>query len=292
MDSDEFGPVLECPQDERPLRQVGGAESSNSTNPDPTVLPVLEKPTGMVFSDEFVMDSVGIEQKDIMAYINGKAMPLLGDDFYYSYYYSDSILSFIALKSKQYVVGKLPLFYPALMLQGSFMHKKPDAEYFYYITNIDGLCSAEVGYDLRNDYLPISHVPVAKVPATMKLQWSLGKKTIFVNAFMAAVFVLAVLFFVSSSKNFDTARAEEQRQAAMLSPVVPRGLPSFINSVAELGKKIEGKGYIEKVSLVKDQLSFTIKFKQDADAQVFLKNTGGKYEVDKVIYTSALSAAR
>lgn len=292
MDSVELEPNLEHPQDERPFREVGIAATNNSTKTDPAGLRGIERQSGMVFNDEFVMDSVGIEQKDLMAYINGKAMPLLGDDFYYSYYYSDGILSFIALKSKQYVVGKLPLFYPALMLQGNFVYKKPDAEYFYYITNKDGLCSTEVGYDQRQGYLPIGQVPVAKIPATMKLKWSLGKKTLFINAFMGAIFVMAVLFFIISSKNYDSARAEQQRQAAQLAPVIPRGLPSFINSVAELGKKIEGKGYIEKVSLVKDQLSSTIKFKQDADAQVFLKNSGGKYEGDKVIYTTALSAAR
>lgn len=292
MDSVELEPNLEYPQEERPFRQVGTATTNNFTTAYPGGVGDIERPSGMVFSDEFVMDSVGIEQKDLMAYINGKAMPLLGDDFYYSYHYSGGILSFIALKSKQYVVGKLPLFYPALMLQGNFVYKKPDADYLYYITNKDGFCSTEIGYDQRQNYLPIGQVPVAKIPATMKLKWSLGKKSLFINAFMGAIFVMAVLFFIVSSKNYDSARAEQQRQAALLSPVIPRGLPPFINSVAELGKKIEGKGFIEKVSLVKDQLSSTIKFKQDADAQVFLKNSGGKYEGDKVIYTTALSAAR
>lgn len=279
----------EAPVDERPRKKAGTGFAKKTGNvPSPPTMNQHE----LVFSDEFVMDSVGIEQKEIMAYINGKAMPILGDDFYYSYYYSSGILSFIALKTKQYAVGKLPLFYPALMLQGSFMHKKPDSDYFYYITNKDGFCSTEVGYDPRPDYLPIAQAPVGSSPATLKLQWSLGKRTFFVNALMVTIFMLSVLFFMLASKSYDTARVEQQRQAAQVSPVVPRGLPPFINSVAELGKKIEGKGYIERVSVAKDQLSCTIKFKQDADAQVFLKTTGGKYEGDKVIYTTALSAAR
>lgn len=260
------------------------------TVPEPP--PVLVDTSHLVFSDEFVMDSVGIEQKEISAYINGKAAPLLGDDFYYGYQYQNGILSFIALKSKQYVAGRLPLFYPALLLQGNFVYKKPDADYFYYITNKDGFCSAEVAYEERPNHLMIQQVPVNNPPATLKLTWSLARKNLLLNAALLAVFCLSCLFLALSAQGYDTARKEQQRMAAQVSPVVPRGLPPFINSVADLGKKIEGKGFIEKVALAKDQLTCTIKFKQDADAQVFLRTTGGNYEGDKVVYTTALSAAR
>jgi hypothetical protein len=272
--------------DDRPIIRAGGSKKKSEQPP------LFINTSQLVFSDEFIMDSVGIEQKEILAYINGKAAPLLGDDFYYGYQYLNGILSFIALKSKQHVAGKLPLFYPALILQGNFVYKKPNADYFYYITNKDGFCSAEVAYEERQNFLPISQVPVQNPPATLKLTWSLARKNLFLNATLLAIFCLSALFLVFSAKGYDTARQEQQRLAAQVSPVIPRGLPSFINSVADLGKKIEGKGYIEKVALLKDQLTCTIKFKQDADAQVFLRTTGGNYEGDKVVYTTALSAAR
>ncbi|MFA6823461.1 MAG: hypothetical protein WCR32_06615 [Geobacter sp.] len=246
----------------------------------------------LVFSDEFIMDSVRIEQKEILAYINGKAAPLLGDDFYYSYHYENGILAFIALKNKQHVAGRLPLFYPALLLQGNFVYKKPDADYVYYITNKDGFCAAEVAYDERPNHLSISQTPVTSTPATVKLTWSLARKNWYLNAALVTVFCLAALFLAVSAKEYDAARQEQQQIASQLQPVIPRGLPSFINTVADLGKKVEGKGFIERVALANDQLSCTIKFKQDADAQVFLRTIGGNYEGDKVVYTTALSAAR
>ncbi|ACD94693.1 hypothetical protein [Trichlorobacter lovleyi] len=272
--------------DERPvIRKV-------KTKPVSDPPPVLVDTSRLVFSDEFVMDSVGIEQKEILSYINGKAIPLLGDDFYYSYQYLNGILSFIALKSKQHVAGRLPLFYPALILQGNFVYKKTDADYFYYLTNKDGFCSAEVAYEERPNHLMIQQVPVNSPPATLKLTWSLARKNLFLNAALLAFLGLSTLFLALSAKGYDTARKEQQRLVAQVAPVIPRGLPSFINSVADLGKKIEGKGFIVKVALAKDQLTCTIKFNQDADAQVFLRTTGGNYEGDKVIYTTALSAAR
>lgn len=275
---------------DRPRKKVSSDQSNMSGQF--TFNPVPDSGNNLVYSEEFVMDSVGIEQKEIMAYISGKAIPILGDDFYYSHYYKDGILSFIALKSKQYQVGKLPLFYPALMIQGSFVYKKPETDYYYYITNRDGFCSTEIGYEQRTGYLPIKEVLPSDPPATLKLRWSLGRKALYYNAVAAAVCILSLFFFFISSKGYDSACQEQLQQAAKVTPVVPRGLPSFINSVAELGQKVEGKGFIERVNLSKDQLTYTIKFNQDADAQVFLKTTGGKYEGDKVVYSTTLSATR
>lgn len=244
-----------------------------------------------VFSDEFVLDSVRIPRKELTAYIKGKAAHLLGDDFYYGYRYHDGLLSFIALKSNSYLAGKLPFFYPALMTEGKFSYKKQDAESYYYLTNKNGFCSVEVGYEKQPGYIPIEELVIASVPQSMKLTWSLKGKNLHINMILAILLYLSATFFIISSKDYDAARIE-QRAIAKQSPVVPRGLPPFINSVAEMGKKVEGKGYIRKVTLANRQLSYTIKFKQDADAQVFLKNHGGKYERDKIVFTTALSAAR
>jgi hypothetical protein len=269
-----------------------GRFSEGNPDDDHDLAPVSPGDSQTVFSDEFVLDSVRIPRRDLLPYIKGKAVPELGEDFYYGYRYNAGVLSFIALKSDRYVVGNLPFFYPALMNEGKFSYKKPDAESYYYLTNSNGFCSVEVGYEKQLGYLPIEEISLPSVPKSMKLQWSLAKKNLYLDVFMAIFLCFSAIFYVVSSKSYDTAMAEQKRVASKLTPIIPRGLPSFINSVADMGKMIEGKGYIEKVTLVRDQLSYTIKFKHEEDLQVFLKNHGGRYEGTKVVYTTALSTAR
>lgn len=241
----------------------------------------------------FVTDSVEIEKKDIISYINGKSQPILGDDFYYSYVYKDGILSFVSFASKKNVAGQIPVIAPALLRKGKFYYNSDGV--YYFIENEGGKIKTEVAYDEREGYADITKIEKLSgdIPKTLKLKWSLQAKGDKLFYLGIAMLIISIAYFLDAGIDIKP----EVKLTKTLTPAVavqkasPQGLPDLTRYITDIARDIEGKGYIEKVQVQADNnLQFVIKFKDETYVQSFIARRGGKYENGSIIYTVSLNS--
>lgn len=249
----------------------------------------------IVFREEFVADSIVIDEKDILPYIKGKAFPLLGDDFFYSHIYRKELkaLSFIAFKSGSWDCGKLPWLAPALLQDGDYYNRVGDC--YYMINSKNGLVKVEVDYEGREGYADINEVALPEdIPATLGIRWSLNRRNWMTHFMLVAAFTVSVLFYVRSSNAYD----EVVRKTRNSSPSKPeessartRHMSSVPVMIQNIAAAIDGKGVVEKAEIHADTMTFTVQFDKYYDAENFLSRftTGGKYENGKVVYSAPLS---
>lgn len=247
----------------------------------------------IVFRDEFVADSIVIDAKDILSYIRGKALPLLGDDFFYSHVYDRNrkTLAFIAFKSGSWDCGKLPWLAPALLTEGDFYREVGDC--FYIVTSKNGLVRVEIDYERRDGYLNIEEVALPEnIPATLSVRWSLNRRNRMVHLVLAGLFAVSLLFYLDSSNAY-TEMARKTRSAPLPKPepgARTRHMASVPTLIQNVAAAIDGKGVVEKAEINADTMTFTIQFDKYYDAENFLSkfNSGGNYENGKVIYSAPL----
>jgi len=242
-----------------------------------------------IFSRDFVIDSLFLDKKDIKNYITGKAIPILGDDYYYGYTYKDGRLSFIAQRSNSMDVGHLSAFAPAFLKPGAYMYK--DGMKYYVINHAeDGIVKAYVHYELPAEATDISEMNIndisEEIPPTLFFKWSLARNQRPMNLVLLAVFVLTLIAFAWSAQSYSdlsrrTATLGEQGQSANHSTA--DRLPDITEVVKECVKRVDGRGTIRQVRTENEAIVFTIQFPIENDARDFIAKNGGKYENDQVV---------
>jgi hypothetical protein len=248
-----------------------------------------------VFRNEFVVDSIVIDGKDIMPYIRGKAQSVIGDDFFYSHVYDRRLktLSFIAFKSGSWDCGKLPWLAPAMLSEGDYYHRVGDS--YYMVTSRNGIVRVELDYEGRDGYLDIGEAPLPEtIPATLMVRWSLNRRTWMVHLALVALFAISVLFCIDSTNAYTDA-ARNPRGVAPARHVEgaarTRHMASVPTLIQNVAAAIDGKGVVEKAEVSGDTMTFTMQFDKYYDAENFLSKFtgGGKYENGKVVYSAPLT---
>ncbi|MCM8830129.1 MAG: hypothetical protein NC824_03935 [Candidatus Omnitrophica bacterium] len=244
-----------------------------------------KKENKFAMSFPFLVDSVAIPRKDILNYIKGKSQPILGDDYYYAYIYQNGVLFFVSVSSKNYLVGKIPSIAVALLHEGNYFYKVDNV--YYFIERTFDSIKTTVGYQPKEGYINLEEVQEIseKIPKTLHFKWSLKPS---VNMFLyvsISVFVVSVSFILFSLfKNISNAEKNIPKCTPVLIETKREVLPDVAKIIDSLAREIEGKGYIEKVELVGDNLEFKIKFIDESYIQSFVSQRGGKIEKDTVVY--------
>jgi hypothetical protein len=261
-------------------------------------------PLKIVFEEPFCLDKVIIEKKDIIKYIKGKSIPLLGEDFYYCYTYDGGVLNFVSFKSSSYQTGAVHLVVKAILHEGRYCAQTPSSSILYYIDNDGQRINVEVDYDVREGY-EMLHAETArrdiqealKSFATIRASWSLQKSALSINVLLIAVFAalmvaaLTVSWKLKSAKvSFEAERARKSRPVA--SANISARLPDVVSVISKVGDEVYGKGVIEKAEIRGGNMEFVISFKTEQSAQSFMRQFGGSYEQGKIIYSTPVSPGR
>lgn len=262
------------------------------------------KPLKIVTGDPFCMDKVVLDRKDVVEYIKGKATPLLGDDFYYCYKYTNGVLSFIAFVSETYEVNSVHYFVKAILEEGKYCASKPGSNVFYCIINDAKGLSVEIDYEQRENYemLTLQGVHNDLVAAvseneTLQASWSLDKKTLNINLILIGVFALlmgcALLVswkYQAAKASFELAKSRQIKPVAVVAKDIR--LPDVVSVITRVGDVVLGKAVIERAELNDKGMQFVILFNTETVAQSFMRQFGGKYEQGKVIYSTPFSPAK
>jgi len=265
----------------------------------------------LVFSPDFIVDSVRIKKKDILSYVKGKCIPLFGDDFYYAYVYEKGVLKFIALKTSEYVKGNLPLFFIGFLRQGKFYYYSRETRICYVIENSADRIAVYVDASIPSDALNFEELVqnfkegrelnIKDIPDTLFLRWSLEQESSLLLKVSLILLVFSFLFFMGMFVKQRMVVANMQKLAK--EKVIREGgkveghnvvqrhgnEKSFIFTVGDIASFVSGKGYIESIRYEKGELVFTLKFESEVFLNEFLAKYGGRYEDGKVVYTTRVS---
>ncbi|MEI7962130.1 MAG: hypothetical protein WCI04_07380 [archaeon] len=269
-----------------------------------------DAPTGKeyttTFSRDYVIGKIEIDKiskAGIVKYIATEAKQLLGtEDFYYGYIYEKKVLKYIMHKNDKHVVGSASVLSTVLLNPGKYYII--DASNIYIFENIGNEIRDKIDF-IENDYddngtdnlgINLLETKVANVPETLLLKWSLEKRNISLITILAIVFITSALIYVNESKNYKqlTEKANDVKQqyltAQNLKKVTPNvDIATFIKNVV---KSVDGKGILTKILAESNKIQITIQFKNEYDAQNYIKTNGGNYENGKVVLGTMFVAGK
>ncbi len=242
-----------------------------------------------VHLEEYVAESVVIPKREIENYIKGRCIPILGDNFYYTYTYKNGVLLFIAGKSKNFVKGKFPVLSVVFMGEGDYYLKDKNKEFYHYfiskgneIQHVITYKKPESGVEINEDLL----LSVGKIPKQLRLRWSLDNKS-YLSIGLVVFFVgLLTYFFVLNEAYNKKDLILKNRQNQLMSQV--NVSTSAKISLADLLNKVEKSiedGKILKIYQSDKKFVVEVYFDKEMSAQKFLEMHGGTYENNKVVFS-------
>lgn len=261
----------------------------------------VKKSQEIYFTDEVIYGIVrGIVEKEVSQFIFNKALEELETrEFYSGYIFKAGTLKYFALKSEFYLNNKVSIFTLPLLSPGRYAYsfkKTGDKRIFIIDTEDDKfsviLTSLDTPEAKDPDLKSVALPPKLKIPSTLKLRWSYQKTASFAFGLSALVLLASVCFVVNAFMNLNTI----QDRIVFVPPKVqieaePKGkqILNILNTLQTVASSLQnGAGIIDKVTVNEGKMIFLVRFANESDAQLFLKNVGGKFESGRVIYETSI----
>jgi hypothetical protein len=259
-----------------------------------------------VFSRDYIIGQIEIEKiskKNIIKYIHDECKQLFDtEDYYYGYVYENNILKYVAHKSNKHEVGKVSVLAIVLLNKGKYHISEDNNFYIFENTGseiFDKIDFKDNDYDEQNsDSLGtnLQEIKLGDVPATLVFKWSLEKSNINILAILSVIFAVVLIVNLNASKSYKqlSAKAEVIKQQYLslqnekkVDPLID--ISDFVKKVVTI---IDGKAIITKIMSDNTKIMVSLQFKNEYDAQNFIKVNGGDYENGKVVFTAIFSDSK
>lgn len=210
--------------------------------------------------------------------------PVLGDNFYYSYYSEGDKIFYAGFPATTVLVGKaLPVFYPAMLKEGCYYYKM-GKNYFLFFRDRDNFYS-KTSTTVPKNCVSVFDVKVDKVPSTLYLKWSMDKFTFPVFFLALLVFLSSLIFyFVKSGKKIALTPRVDVRVVFSKKPTCRLG-----EELEKLVKQVVSyEGGVDKVEYKNNTLSLVAVFPDLNRAKFFASDTNGNIVGNKVVVKEKL----
>lgn len=249
------------------------------------------------FSRDYLIGQIEISKfstKNIIKYIQDECKQFLDtEDYYYGYIYENSILKYVVHKSNKHEVGKASILSAVLINEGKY-HLVADSNFYVFENNgaeiLDKIDYKDIdSEDHTSDNLGINleTIKLGNIPDTLVLKWSLEKKSINILAILTVIFAISLITVLNTSNTYKkvSLKAEEVKRQYLSIQIAKKAVP--ILDISEFTKKlaviIEGRAIITKIVADENKINASLQFKNEYDAQNFIKANGGNYENGKVV---------
>lgn len=255
------------------------------------------------FTRDYLIGRIEIDKistKNIRKYIHDECLQLLDTEDYYSgYVYENNILKYVAHKGDKHEVGKVSILSIVLLNEGKY-HLFADDNLFVFenvnneiFDKIDFKDNDQEAQSSDNLGINLEGLKLGDIPPTLILKWSLEKKNINILLILSVIFAIALAINLNASRNYKTLSTKASDiKLKYLSSVNTQKTPPLID-ISDFIKKlvviIDGRATITKVMTDNSKISVSLKFKNEFDAQNFIKTNGGDYENGKVIFAAIFS---